>query len=120
MKFLFLFFYLFVKLVHADMARDQIFCSLRYFDTYKDQISQITNDKLKHCTMSCSLALHCPKSDVRLAGQIKEILDALGLGTPDRDDLVANEYGLEISEYDHVDSYESCLKECSMRLGLGS
>jgi hypothetical protein len=54
-----------------------------------------TNDKYKHCVVSCKIALQCGSFVSGAAGMGKEIGDLFGPGNAEWSDLVADYRGLQ-------------------------
>jgi len=73
-----------------------------------------TNDKNRHCTVSCMLTLRCPSADVMMAGALKEIKDLFGPGTADVEDLVADAVGVDLALFRVARTDKQCLKKCDL------
>jgi len=70
-------------------------------------------DNTKHCVVSYSIALKCGFTGATAAGIAKEVADALGLGTPDVEDLIADADGLNCAVTIRFGTKESCAECCS-------
>lgn len=77
--------------------RPKLFCAVRSALKHKEYVASFRNDKTKHCTLSCIMALHCTNVSARLVGQLKELADLFGPGDADEDDIKANEEGIRLS-----------------------
>lgn len=73
------------------------------------------NDKNRHCTVSCMLALRCNDTEVLVAGYLKEFQDVFGPGDADQADMVANRYGISIVRNNRADRDRECLEQCDLR-----
>lgn len=73
------------------------------------------NDKNRHCTVSCMLALRCNDIEVLVAGYLKEFQDVFGPGDADGQDIVADKYGIFIVRNNRSDSDRECLEQCDLR-----
>lgn len=73
-----------------------------------------TNDKNRHCTVSCMLTLKCPAVDVLAAGTIKEVQDIFGSGNAEVADLEADIIGIEIARSRAATTNDQCLATCDL------
>lgn len=74
-----------------------------------------TNDKNRHCTVSCMLALRCNDTEVLIAGYLKEFQDVFGPGDADAQDIVADKFGISIVRNNRADIDQECLEQCDLR-----
>ena len=103
-------------LVSKAFAGPQIFCSLRHSDQVISVATKHSRyDKNRHCTVSCMLSLRCNSKEVLLVGYLKEFKDALGYGSPEREDIVADKYGIELVKSKRALSDQECLEQCDLR-----
>lgn len=106
-----LFILLFFSLqLHA--SEEKLFCATYYAFQYKTEIEKLPNDKTMHCTMSCYLAVKCPRSEAYLIGYLKEFWDIIGPGDADWNDIEANEAGIRFAS---KRSKTYCKKACLKR-----
>lgn len=74
-----------------------------------------SNDKNRHCTVSCMLGLRCNLNEVMLVGILKEIKDVFGPGNAERADLIADKYGIDLVKYKRATSDSECLEQCDQQ-----
>lgn len=74
-----------------------------------------TNDKNRHCTVSCMLALRCNDTEVLIAGYLKEFQDVFGPGDADSHDIAANKYGISMVRNNRAENDRECLDQCDLR-----
>jgi hypothetical protein len=72
------------------------------------------NDKNRHCTVSCMLALKCNDTEVMMIGLLKEFKDLLGPGDADQEDIEANALGISLSASGAARSDQQCLNQCDL------
>ncbi len=102
--------------VSSAFADPQILCSLRHADAVIKVASKHSNhDKNRHCTVSCMLSLRCNTKEVLIVGYLKEFKDALGYGNADREDIVADKYGIELVTTRRAMNDQECLDQCDLR-----
>lgn len=77
---------------------EKLICASFYAFYYKKEIEKLPNDKAMHCTMSCYLAVKCPKEEAALIGYLKEFWDIFGPGDADWNDIKANEAGIRFAK----------------------
>lgn len=70
------------------------------------------DDKVKHCTFSCAIANDCGAYTTMQLGLLKEIIDLLGYGTPELQDIRANVEGIRFAYSGLAKNYEECAQEC--------
>lgn len=98
--------------VTARASEQKIFCASYYAFYYKKQVEKLPNDKAMHCTMSCYLAVKCPREEAALIGYLKEFWDIIGPGDFDYNDMRANKEGIKLSKYNSLPYCKSaCLKK---------
>lgn len=74
-----------------------------------------TYDKNRHCSVSCMLGLRCNLNEVMLVGILKEFRDVFGPGNAERDDLIADKYGVDLVKHKRATSDSECLEQCDLR-----
>ncbi len=77
--------------------------------------SHSDNDKNRHCTVSCMLALKCNDTEVLLVGVLKEFRDVFGPGEADAEDIKADRYGISLVRDDRAQTDPECLEQCDLR-----
>lgn len=77
--------------------------------------SHSNNDKNRHCTVSCMLALKCNATEVLLVGMLKEFKDVFGPGEADAEDIKADKYGISLVKTDRANTDQECLEQCDLR-----
>jgi len=96
---------------NLSLKEDKIICGTYYAFKYKKEISRLPGtDKLKHCTISCQISRKCGPLEANAIGYLKELADLLGMGTPDQDDIRANQIGIQLSK--ETNSKNDCLILC--------
>ena len=70
------------------------------------------SDKYKHCSVSCMLTLRCGSLDTYSAGLLKELLDMMGMGNPEMNDIRANVTGIKLVKEKQVSNDEECMNAC--------
>lgn len=94
----------------------KFFCSLKHSKRIIPIATQhSTNDKNRHCTVSCMLTLKCPASEVLMVGILKEFKDVFGPGEPDVEDIKADRYGISLVKNDRAQTDLECLEQCDLR-----
>lgn len=96
----------------ASASEEKLFCASFYAFYYKKEVQKLPNDKAMHCTMSCYLAVRCPREEANLIGYLKEFWDIIGPGDFDREDIKANKVGLSFA---HKKSKAYCKSMCLKR-----
>ena len=91
-------------------SHNKFICSAYYIHKYENRVRKLKNDKQMHCSMSCMLARKCGRLESSAVGLIKEIVDMFTNGTPDRNDLKANQVGIKYSKY--ARSEKACINYC--------
>ena len=71
-------------------------------------------DKIKHCTLTCVVTQQCSQYSARSLGYVKEILDLLGMGQAEWDDLAANELGIQLAISDRARTKLECYEQCQL------
>lgn len=108
---------LFVTLLYSTGSyADLNFCVQRHS---KEVISKAREhskyDKNLHCSVSCMLTLRCGKRQTLIVGYLKELRDLLGYGTPDREDIKANRYGIDLVTDKRATVDKECFEQCDLR-----
>lgn len=93
--------------LHA--SEEKLFCASYYAFYYKKEIEKLPNDKIMHCTMSCYLAVNCPREEALIIGYLKEFWDIFGPGDADWNDIAANKAGIR---YAKKKSRRYCKSQC--------
>lgn len=115
MKILFLILLMSVSL-SASAKPKKLFCAYRNAKIVIPIAERhSTNDKNRHCTVSCMLALRCNDVEVLVAGYLKEFQDVFGPGDADAQDIVADKYGISIVRNNRADVDRECLEQCDLR-----
>ena len=70
--------------------------------------------KIKHCTLTCVVTQQCSQYSARSLGYVKEILDLMGMGNAEWDDLVANELGIQFAITDRARNKLECYEQCQL------
>jgi hypothetical protein len=92
-----------------------LFCSIKHSKRVIPLASNHSlNDKNRHCTVSCMLALTCNDGEVLLAGVLKEFKDLFGPGNAERKDLVADGRGIHLVRTDRARTDSECLEQCDL------
>ncbi len=96
-------------------AKPAVFCSLYHS---KPVIAVATahskNDKNRHCTVSCMLALKCNDSEVMMVGLLKEFKDVFGPGDADSEDIEADALGISLAAKRSARTNQQCLNQCDL------
>jgi hypothetical protein len=71
-------------------------------------------DKVKHCTLTCVVTQECSQYSARSLGYIKEILDLMGMGQADWDDISANELGIQLAVTEKAQNKLECYQQCQL------
>lgn len=69
-------------------------------------------DKVKHCTLSCHLALSCSATESLAVGVAKEALDLVGVGESDLRDIRADLAGIDFAQSGEAETTEDCMSLC--------
>ncbi len=102
-------FSLFALNTNAAVSNEKIFCASYYAFYYKKEVEKLPNDKTMHCTMSCYLAVKCPREEAYLIGYLKEFWDIFGPGDADWNDIRANKAGIKFAK---LKSKPYCKSQC--------
>ena len=102
--------FLLLSIQLPSVAQAKVFCTTIYAIKYKDDVKKLPNDKVMHCSLSCWLALKCWDREVEAMGYLKEFGDWLGLGNPEKADIIANKRGIQISGW--AQSRAQCTRSC--------
>lgn len=71
-------------------------------------------DKVKHCTLTCVVTQQCSQYSARSLGYLKEILDLMGMGNAEWDDLAANELGIQLATTERARTKLECYEQCQL------
>lgn len=89
-------------------------CSAYYARRLKSEVDKpLANDKWKHCSLSCMMALRCGGQDSFIVGVLKELADLVTPGTADWEDLRADADGVTLAVLRIARSDEACKKHCA-------
>lgn len=100
----------------AIAGEEKFICSLKHSKRVIEiSTNHSTNDKNRHCTVSCMLALQCNDTEVLLVGILKEFRDVFGPGEADAEDIKANRYGINLVRQDRARIDQECLDQCDLR-----
>lgn len=101
---------------YKSFANNLIICSLRHADPIIKIAKKHSNfDKNRHCSVSCMLSLKCHPKEVLVVGYLKEFKDALGYGNPERADIRANKYGIQLVKDKRAIDNKECLEQCDLK-----
>ena len=90
-------------------AQEKLFCSTSYGFEIREKIDNFKiTDKAKHCSLSCLVARKCKNANILLLGFMKELIDIVGPGNSEIEDMKANFQGT----YFAFTSKQSCLYLC--------
>ena len=109
---LYVFVFVILLSFQAQASEEKLFCATYYAFYYKDEIQKLPTDKAMHCTMSCYLAVKCPREEALIVGYLKEFWDILGPGDADWNDIEANKVGIK---YAKKNSKWYCKSQCLKR-----
>jgi hypothetical protein len=71
-------------------------------------------DKYRHCALSCVITLYCGPIESLETGILKEVMDSLGWGAPDLEDLRADWHGIRAAlRFRGRMSRRDCYRACS-------
>jgi len=112
-KIPFLLIYLpFFSLAFAE-SNKQFICSYIYSkNVIKKAESHSSNDKNKHCSVSCMLTLRCPATEVMAVGALKEFKDLFDSGNAEVADLIADRRGIIFVLNSQANTDTECFLEC--------
>lgn len=97
--------------VYAEQA--VIVCPTFYYSSVKKTVeANGAHDKFKHCAVSCLLALRCPAVDVLELGILKELLDVVGPGNAEMNDLRADYHGVGLVTSLKAKTDKACISYC--------
>lgn len=72
------------------------------------------NDKNRHCSVSCMLALKCNDNEVMMIGLLKEFQDVFGPGDADSEDIEADALGISLAARGAAKTDKQCLSQCDL------
>lgn len=95
-------------------AKDEaVVCPMIYYSKVKTIVEKEGSfDKYKHCAVSCLLTLRCPAVDVLQIGVLKELLDVVGPGQAEMEDLEADYEGVALVTRKKVKTDKACISAC--------
>lgn len=107
---------LFLLSFPALAESNRFLCSLKHAKTIIPIAEKHSSyDKNRHCTVSCMLAIRCNDNEVLLVGILKEVKDFFGPGEADKEDIVADRYGVDLVRYKRAKTDKECLDQCDLR-----
>ena len=96
-------------------AAPALLCSLYYSKpVIATAKAHSQNDKNRHCTVSCMLALKCNDNEVMMIGLLKEFKDVFGPGDADSEDIEADALGISLAAKGAARNNQQCLKQCDL------
>ncbi len=104
----------------AFAANSEIMCAKNWGFKLKKEIADMNvSDKIKHCSLSCQVRIHCTASGTLALGLAKEIWDGVsGTGTADWKDLEADYKGVQIGSIIRAESlpypHPECISRCEL------
>lgn len=92
---------------------ENFICSALYVKSLSTKVNvPNVSDKYKHCSVSCMLTLRCGGLDTYSAGLLKELLDMMGMGNPEMNDIHANVAGIKLVKEKRVSDDGECMNAC--------
>lgn len=103
-------------LAQAKPTPSKFICSVKH-SKYVISVAErhSANDKNRHCTVSCMLSLRCNSNEVLLVGILKEFRDIFGPGNAEREDIIADKYGIDLVRHKRATIDNECLEQCDLR-----
>ena len=102
--------------IAEETAPEKIMCSIKHSKAVIAVAEKhSTYDKNRHCTVSCMLGLRCNLNEVMLVGVLKEFKDLFGPGNAERDDLIADKYGVDLVRHKRATTDSECLEQCDLK-----
>jgi hypothetical protein len=101
---------LFLSLLPNIHAGNKFFCATKSALKHKEFVKKFSNDKTKHCSLSCIMAVDCSSGQAALLGYLKELWDLISPGDADHQDIVANEQGIRFAL--QAESFSDCAELC--------
>jgi hypothetical protein len=99
--------------VQANESAELIVCPLLYYSAVKKMVEENGSfDKYKHCAVSCALTLRCPATDVLELGVLKELIDVVGPGNAEINDLKADYEGVALASTFKAKTDRECMNKC--------
>jgi hypothetical protein len=107
---------LFISLISTQaVAAPTLFCSLKHSKrVIAVAKAHSQNDKNRHCTVSCMLALKCNDNEVMMIGLLKEFKDLFGPGDAEYEDIEADALGINLAATRAARTDEQCLRQCDL------
>lgn len=103
-------------LANAGSTPDKLICSIKNAKIVIPMAERhSTNDKNRHCSVSCMLSLRCQREEVMILGILKELKDVFGPGNAERDDLIADKYGIDLVKHGRARTDLECFEQCDLR-----
>jgi len=106
----------FTAIAHASASDEKItYCAIKNGRSMAKELNEKPLlDKVKRCTLTCVVTQHCSQYSARSLGYLKEILDLMGMGNAEWDDLVANELGIELAVSQRARTKAECYEQCQL------
>lgn len=95
----------------------QTACAYVHANRLKKSLPRASSDKYKHCSLSCHLSLLCGTTGTATIGIIKELVDVIGPGNAEWNDLRANFRGMSLSR--RVSGPSGCYRGCGLYYDSG-
>jgi hypothetical protein len=93
-----------------------VICSIRHARKLIPKVEKHSEyDKNRHCSVSCMLAIRCNVSEVMFLGVLKEVKDFFGDGNPEKKDLIADKYGIELATSQRARKDLECFEQCDLQ-----
>lgn len=108
-------FFCLIILSFSSFANEEenFLCSAYYVKEIAAKVeAPASRDKYKHCSVSCMLTLRCGTLDPYSAGLLKEVLDMMGMGHPEMDDVRANVAGIKLARTKTATTDDECMLAC--------
>ena len=97
----------------ANDSAELMVCPLLYYSSVKKMVEENGSfDKYKHCAVSCALTLRCPATDVLELGLLKELVDVVGPGNAELNDLKADYEGVALASTSRAKTDRECINKC--------
>lgn len=89
-------------------------CAYWFAKKYQNEVKREgSNDKFRHCAISCVLTRSCGPQEAMDLGILKEIADLFGPGNAELEDLTADMVGITIGMRRSVRTRPQCYDACA-------
>ena len=95
-------------------SEDKMICASYYALKWSERVERLRSDKAKHCTLSCLVAKKCQNNNILVLGAVKDVLDLIGPGNSEWQDMKANIQGVVFSTQPNLNCFQSCIKRYSL------